>query len=63
VDADVGVHGERRGDKSHLVDEIAELAREPVVDLGEAAEAGEADDLEARAVALGGDLADEPLEV
>ena len=63
MDADVGVHGERRGDEPDLVDEVAEPAGEPVVDLGEPAEAREPDDLQARAVALGRDLADQPLEV
>ena len=63
VDADVGVHGERRGHEPDLVDEVAEPAGERVLDVREAAEAGEADDLQARAVALGGDLADQALEV
>ncbi len=63
VDADVGVDGERGRDESDLGDEVAEPAGERVVDRREAAEAREPDDLEARAVALGGDLADEALEV
>ena len=63
VDADVGVHRERRGHEADLVDEFAELPREAVVDLGEAAEAREADDLEAGTVPIGRDLPDEALEV
>jgi hypothetical protein len=63
MDADVGVDRERRGDEAGLVDEVAEPARERVVDVGEPAEARESDDLEAGAVAVGRDLADEALEV
>ena len=63
MDADVGVHGERGRHQPDLVDQVAEPAGERVLDRREPAEAREPDDLETRAVALGGDLADQPLEV
>jgi hypothetical protein len=63
MDADVGVHGERRGHEADLFYEVAEPARERVLDRREAAEAGESDDFEPGSVPLGGDLADQPLEV
>ena len=63
VDADVGVDREGGRHETDLGDEVAEPAGEGVVDRREAAEAREADDLEARAVAVGRDLADEGFEV
>ena len=63
MDADIGVHGERGRDQADLVDQVAEPSRERVLDLREAAETRESDDLEPRAVALGGDLSDQLFEV
>src|SRR4051794_3235342 len=63
ADADVGVDREGRGHEVDLGDEVSEPPDERVVELREAAEAREADDLESGSVAVGGDLADQTLEV